>query len=1006
MKHGAWSGARRLRQALPPVMALLAALAVTVTVGMRANADTLDKLFGRGARTVTAVSDAEQLDTCYYEQRYASKKEALAAATAVARQISGEGIVLLKNDGLLPLSEDTAVSPFGLRYALAFYGGTGSSAIDAGAGRVSTPAEGLRAAFARVNATLEGRYAQALGGGTDLAGNGQIAACRPAAAPVEGQTLYEFAPSVYQGTEESCAGTVGIVFIGRQTGENQDASTCAYDDGTPHMLALTAAEREVLSYAKRTCGAVVVVLASPSPMEAAALEDDSGVSAILWLGGAGSTGYLSLGDILTGKVNPSGRLPDTWAASFRNDPTFPNQDDGTDRFLYDNAYTTLVASDSWQDTARAPFREYEEGVYLGYRYYETAFAEGALADWENRVDGVLYPFGYGLSYTSFRQEIRSFTAVGDEIRLVVRVTNTGARHAGKDVVQVYFSAPYTGLDRELGIEKPAAVLARFGKTGLLAPGEYEDVRLSFDMEDMASYCSARDNGDGTAGCYMLEEGTYTISLRRDSHRVLDTREAVVPAAVWYDSRNPRREDREAAVNRFPQIEAYMADPAVSGAVILSRADWRGTQPTAPTGDDRHASDTVAGWIAAADSTKFDYENDPLLGNVPGSAVYRETAPAAGADGSLVLADLRGRSYRDPMWNDLLDQLAFRSGEELRLALFQGAYQTGAVDAIGKPASLERDGPQGLTFPDLSGRNWIREVCGYPASPVLAACWNLELAYAFGEMVGQEALLCGINGWYAPGLNLHRSPFNGRFSEYFSEDPLLAGQLGAQVVSGAGDAGLYCSVKHLGPMDTEAHRNPHTTVWLTEQALREIYLRPFEIALKRAEKTVVCVDAAGRLSRRAMKAGDFIMAGDCAIGSEWTAANYALLTQVVRGEWGFEGFILSDIHLNGNAGQVDKLLRAGCDALLNTSYGAKLFPADTQSPTARHLLRQSVKNVSYTLVNSNLMQGAAPGSRIHYSLAPWMVWLIAGDIVIGLIVAGMGALVAATALCPAAARRRE
>ena len=988
------SSARRLRQALLPAMALLAALSLTVTAGMYGNADTLDKLFGRGARTVTAVGGTQHLDTAYYGQRYGSKQESLAAATALSRQISGEGIVLLKNDGLLPLGEGTAVSPFGLRYALPFYGGTGSSAIDSGEGRVATPADGLGAAFARVNAVLEGRYAQALGSGGSPADNGQAAVCRPIENPTAGQALYEFAPPVYQGTEESCAGTVGIVFIGRQSGENQDASTAPYDDGTPHMLAPTAAELDTVAYAKQACAAVVVVLASPSPMEVSVWEDDPGVSAILWLGGAGSTGYLSLGDVLAGRVNPSGRLPDTWPASFKRDPTFANQDDGSDRFLYENAFTTLVSSDSWQDMARTPFREYEEGVYLGYRYYETACAEGALADFYNRGGGVLYPFGYGLSYATFRQEIRSFSAAEDEVRLTVRVTNTGGRYAGKDVVQVYFTAPYTELDRRLGIEKPAAVLAGFGKTGLLAPGKHEDVTVGFALEDMASYCAARDNGDGTSGCYMLEEGTYTISLRSGSHMVLDRREAAVPATVWYDGQNPRRGERTAAVNRFPQLNAYMSGPAVSGAVVLSRGDWRGTQPTAPTNRDRWASDTAAQWIATADSTKFDCGADPLLGNVPGSAVYRETAPTSGADSGLVLADLRGRDYQDPMWSDLLDQLTFSDNEELRLALFECAYKTGAVDAIGKPVSLERDGPQGLTLPDQSGKNWISGVCGYPASPVLAASWNLELARAFGEMVGQEALLCGINGWYAPGLNLHRSPFNGRCSEYFSEDPLLAGLLGAQVLSGAGDAGLSCAVKHLGPMDTEAHRNPHTNVWLTEQALREIYLRPFEIALKTAEKTVTYVDAAGRPARRAMAAGDFIMAGDCAIGGEWTAANYALLTQVVRGEWGFQGFILSDIHLNGNGAQLDKLLRAGCDALLNTNYGAKLLPTDTQSPTARHLLRRSVKNISYVLANSNLMQGVAPGSRIHYSPAPWMVWLIAADVLAGLAIAAMGIFLAA------------
>ena len=992
MNHQKWPNARRLRQILLPVMALITALAVTASVGMCSNADTLDRLFGRGNRTVSTVSNAEYLNATYYEQRYGNKKEALAAATALSRQISDEGIVLLKNDGLLPLGEDIAVSPFGLRYALPFYGGTGSSAIDSGEGRVSTPSDGLSAAFAQINPVLEERYAQALGGGEDLSDNKQITVCRPVTDPVEGQTLYEFSPSVYQGTEDSCAGTVGIVFIGRQTGETQDASTSVYDDETPHMLALTAAELDTIDYAKKACDAVVVLLATASPMEVAVLEDDPGVSAIIWLGGAGSTGYVSAGNILTGKVNPSGHLPDTWAAHFKNDPTFPNQDDGSGRFLYDNAFTTLVTSDSWQDMARTPFREYEEGVYLGYRYYETAYELGALADYDNRTSGVLYPFGYGLSYAAFHQEICTFAVVGDEIRLTVRVTNTDRQYAGKDVVQVYYSAPYTELDWELGIEKPATVLILFGKTGVLAPGEYEDMTFSFPLEDMASYCSAHDNGDGTTGCYMLEEGTYTISLRSDAHTVLDIRETVVPATVWYDGQNPRRSEQEAAVNRFPQIDAYMGDPEVSGAVVLSRSDWQDTYPTAPDQQDRNASDTVVKWIAQADSTKFDCQTDPLLGNVPGSAVYRETGPVTGADNGLVLADLRGKNYRDPVWNDLLNQLTFTNGEELRLALFESAYKTGAVDAIGKPASLERDGPQGLTFPDQSGKNWISGVCGYPAAPVLAAAWNLDLAYAFGEMVGQEAMLCGINGWYAPGLNLCRSPFNGRCSEYFSEDPLLTGLLGTQVVSGAGDAGLSCAVKHLGPLDTEAHRNPHTTVWLTEQALREVYLRPFELVLKNAEKTVASVDAEGVLSKHVMKAGDFVMAADCAIGSEWTATNYALLTQVVRGEWGFEGFILSDIHLNGNANQIDKMLRAGCDALLNTSYGVKLTPTDFESPTARYLLRRSIKNVSYALVNSNLMQGVAPGSRIHYAPAPWMVCLIVADIIACLSVLTMGGFV--------------
>lgn len=1019
MKQDAPFSARRLRRVLCPVMAILVALAVTVNCGMLSNVSTLNDMFGRGTRTIVAVDPGADQEAIYYQQLWSSKAESLAAATTVARQISDEGIVLLKNDALLPLSSSTTLSPFGLGYCRPFYGGSGSSAIDTGEDRVISPGEGLRSAGFRVNAVLEECQSHALDAALPLAEQDGLLAARPVSGGEEDHTLYEFAPSVYEPAASSCAGTVGVVFLSRQTGENMDASSSLYDDGTPHMLAVTAAEKQLISFAKAHCAGMVVVLCSAAPMEVAELEEDEGISAILWIGGAGSTGYASLGDILAGNVVPSGRLGDTWPTNFKAAPTFANQDDGSDRFVYQNAVTTLVTSDTWEEEAPTPFREYEEGVYLGYRYYETAYDIGALQDYNDPNSGVLYPFGYGLSYTSFSQELRSLTVRGETVRAVVRVTNTGTQYAGKEVVQLYMTAPYTQLDRDLGVEKPTAVLLQFGKTGLLPPGAWEDVTLTFSLEDMASYCYTRDNGDGTTGCYMLEAGEYVISVRADSHRVLDSETVRVGSTIWYDNSVPRSSEQEAqelagvagnaclaATNQFEQLNTYMTDPSVSGATILSRSDWAGTQPTAPTDRDRTASDTVVEWVAQSDSTKFDAQSDPLLGNVPGSAVYCPAAPVTGAETGLVLADLRGRDYADPMWTLLLDQLTLDDPEELRLLLFQDAYQTGALSAIGKPESVERDGPQGLTFPDQSGHNWISQVCGYPAAPVMAATWNTQLLYDFGFAVGQEALLAGINGWYAPGLNLHRSPFGGRVSEYFSEDPLLTGLLGAQVLSGAGDAGLYCSVKHLGLMDTEAHRNPHTAVWLTEQALRELYLRPFELALKTARKTVVFLDEEdGSYRERVMSAGDFIMASDSAIGTEWSAANYALLTQVVRGEWGFRGFILSDIHLNGNGNQADKLLRAGCDALLSTSYGVRQLPEDLTSPTAQHLIRRSVKNLCYTLVNSNLMQGASPGSLVRLTPAPWRLCLLAADGAVAVLVAAMGALVAVRSWQERPRRRR-
>ena len=1009
MKNLTKSGIRRLRRTLLPIMALLLALSCTLTAGMYANASTLNSLFGRGERTVRPLEQSEDLDADYYVQAYSSKAEALEAARAVSLQISDEGIVLLKNNGLLPLSDSAILSPMGLRYYLPYYGGSGSSAIGSDEEHTITPAQGLHSAFSSFNTVLEKRLSQAANAAESPADNSNLIAATPLKGEVEENTLYEFSASVYGELGDTCAGTVGVVFLGRQTGEDCDASTSAYDDGTPHMLSLTAAEQDMLSFAKAHCESVIVVLATSSPMEVAQLEDDLAIDAIIWLGGAGSTGYESLGRILSGQVNPSGRLPDLWDSDFTQAPTFANQDDGSDRFVYTNAFTTLIIRDSWNENVCPPFREYEEGIYLGYRYYETAWDTGFLKDYDNRTSGVLYPFGYGLSYTTFSQEIVGFSDGGDDIFLTVRVTNTGTRYSGKEVVQVYFTPPYTDLDQAYAIEKSTAVLIQFAKTDLLAPGEYEDISLSFAKEDMASYCYTRDNGDGTTGCYMLEDGAYTISIRANSHDILDSRTATVQDTIWYDNSNPRQSELDAqaelddsgqplplpansgqaAVNQFEQLNSYMSDPDVSSAVRLSRADWDGTQPTAPADADRVASDKVAGWIAAADTTRPAADSLEDKSSLP--------IPASGADNGLVLADLRGKRYWDPMCILLLYQITYDNPEELRLCLFQDAYGTGALSDIGKPESVEHDGPQGLTLADVNGQNWIKDVCGYPAAPVMAATWNQALMYDFGYMVGQEALLSDINGWYAPGLNIHRSPFGGRASEYFSEDPLLSGMLGAQVISGAGDAGLSCAAKHFVLMDTEAHKNPHTCVWLTEQALREIYLRPYEIALKTARKTIRYIgEEDGVTHIRTMRAGDFLMAGDCAVGPLWSAANPALLTGVVRGEWGFQGTIISDMHLSGSDAQVDRLLQAGCDLLMSTSSGSPLNATDYQSPAGQRLLRMAVKNLCYTLVNSNLMQGAAPGSLIESSPAPWELCLAVFNGTVALTLAAMAVLLVWTA----------
>ena len=347
----------RLRRIVIPVLALVLSLTLTVNLGVYLNPSSLDLLFGKGQRTVTQMDKTARLDTEYYPQLYPNPARAREAAVQVAERISDEGIVLLKNNGLLPLAERTRISPFGLRYALPFYGGRGSGTIDTGDDYIVTPQEGLHEVFQLINAPLEERLLQAATAAEPEA-NPYVLNTAPLHAPgLASAILYELDAALYSGLEEGCAGSVGVVFLGRQTGEDCDAYTGAYRDGTPHMLALTKAERATLAFAKAHCQAVAVVLESSVPMQIAELEDDGEIAAILWVGGPGSTGYRSLGSILSGAVVPSGRTPDLYPADLRKDPTFPNHDDGTDRFVYQNARTTLVSNSGWLENAPTPFHE-------------------------------------------------------------------------------------------------------------------------------------------------------------------------------------------------------------------------------------------------------------------------------------------------------------------------------------------------------------------------------------------------------------------------------------------------------------------------------------------------------------------------------------------------------------------------------------------------------------------------------------------------------------------------
>ena len=1010
-----------------PILFILLALVLAVTIVMNYFAQTMDAYLGRGQRYVTNIESAAGWDTEYYTRQYEKSEDARNAAAKVSEKISDEGIVLLKNDGCLPLSKSEIVTPMGYRYLDPIYGGTGSGNVNDTEDYVMTPEEGL-SIFSDVNNVV----AEAMSA-TDVKAANPLSGAEGGSDNYSGArtSVPEYDADVYQNVADSMKNTVGLIYIGRVGGEGGDLCAEEYDDGTVHELALTQREKDMIAVAKENCKEIVVVLDTSNAMQIGELADDDAIGAIVEIGGPGCSGFGSLGRILTGEVNPSGKLVDTWAADFTKDPTYANFDksiannvsDG--RMNYTNAIHTYKTPDGVTMNYNIPFREYEEGVYMGYRYYETAAAlgyftsdnmpEGVTDPYYNRDNGVVYPFGYGLSYTTFKQTITEFSASLSEnkVTVTVEVENTG-NVDGRDVVQIYYSAPYTTFDEQYAIEKPVAVLGAYAKTGIIKAKDKAEITLTMNIDEMASYCYTRDNGDGTKGCYVLEDGEYVVSARGDSHTVLDEKTFNINETIWYDGENIRPSeiaaqsalddngeplgypaagaDSEfmAATNKYEKANSYMTDDAISEATILSRADWKYTQPTAPGDADRVASDIVVEWMTW-NAGAFDYQTDEVLGNIEGSKIYKSEKPVSGAENDLTLSDMRGLDYYDENWDLLLDQLDYDAVDEFTGALFMGGYTTGEITAIGKPKTVDRDGPQGLTQSSNDGSSWLGNVCAYPSEVVLAQTWNPELAYEYGYSIGQEALTNGTNGWYAPGVNMHRSPFSGRNFEYFSEDPVVTGIMGARVISGAGDCGVYCTFKHFALNDQEAQRQPDRsfdiTVWATEQAIREIYLKPGEIIVKNARKTIKYIaDDNGTIATKIMRAADAIMAGDASPGGEYTAYSYDLLNGIIRGEWGFQGFVITDMHVPYE-NECDKLVRAGCDVLMTMSYLSKYTVSDTESATGQWALRNAVKNVCYTVVNSNAMQGAAPGAIITYGMSPWAICLMIGDIVVGLLIVG-------------------
>ena len=672
---------------------------------------------------------------------------------------------------------------------------------------------------------------------------------------------------------------------------------------------------------------VIVVYNGANTMEMDWTDEYPQIRGVILCPGAGSTGFNALGESVSGEINPSGKTVDTWVKDLTNTPYFNNIGD----FTYDNIqdYTDQIIAADNGSLYPGTFVDYNEGIYVGYKFYETAAEEG-LIDYD---DFVQYPFGYGLSYTEFSQKMGEIQEdENGNITFDVTVTNEGDT-AGKDVVEVYYNPPYTNG----GIEKASANLIQFEKTDLIQPGESQTVTISFNKDDMAAF----DSYDNQ--CYVLEKGEYGISVRSDSHNILDEKTYEVSDTIVYDESNPRSSDDTAAVTRFADVEG---DDSCD-ITYLSRKDGFANYEeavSAPSEKQHNMSDELlATYVSNAnyDGTIYNDDSDGM--------------PITGAKNGVKLADLRGLDYDDPKWDDLLDELTY---DEMENMIEFGGWHTAAIKSIDKVETAECDGPAGVN-------NFMTQHYGtsYCVEVMLAQTWSKEIAEKFGEAMGQEFADIDNYGWYGPAMDTHRSAFGGRNFEYYSEDGVLGGYIGAAEINGAATKGVYAYLKHFALNDQEINTREMLCTWTTEQAMREIYLKPFEVAIKNFEGTSIGV----------MVAFNFI-------GTAWVGASKPLMTEVLRDEWGFRGAAITDYFGGYGYQNADAGVRAGTDLMLNMV--SQFAHITDKSATMTKALRQASKNILYMVVNSGAYTDQAYENATK--MPAWRKTFITVDVILGVL----------------------
>ena len=881
------------------------------------------------------------------------------------KEISGEGYVLLKNDGSLPLEKGTTLS---------FVSGNSRSlgvkaksmlettlGIEGGSTDALTPA--MEQAGFSVNKTLTDFYAN--GKGKDyVMGPGSVSY-----GDDEDFSINECPLSVMRdaGVLDSMENTTPVYVLKRVAGEGRDMPRSMYnhavsaEDKAKSYLEPDSTELEILQYLNDNFDNTVLVVNSNAAVELGWLTDFPNIKSVLIVPTTGTYGAESLANILSGAVNPSGRTVDTYAADASASPAAQNFGD----------YQYL---DESGNLTKYNYVSYEEGIYVGYRYYETRYEDAVLNQGNagdfNYDSEVCYPFGYGLSYTTFDWSGFATSWSGKTCTATVTVTNTGDV-AGKDVVELYAQSPYTDYDRANGVEKSAVELVAFAKTKLLEPGESQTVTVTFDESQLAAY------DRNAARTWVLDAGTYYVTAAHNAHDAANNVLAAKGASV---AGNKSLADTYVPANTEVDVTTYANDSLTSEAVTnhlddaagdvtyLTRADWEGTFPThdgEPTsqvstwGNEINGEDGVSytyGKVASADLiAKLDSTDsgNPDVKAWEGDLTY-------GADNGLSLIDLRGLDYTDPLWDKLLDQL---TPEDYNLMISRAGYGTDYVASVNKPAGTDAD--------STSGWSWGGTGMTFCNPMTVAQTWNQELAYRLGNMIGNESLLGGATGWYAPAMNIHRTPYSGRNGEYFSEDSFLSGAMASQEVKGAAEKGVYTMMKHFAFNEQENHRGDRNgqysmATWMNEQSARELYLKPFEMCMKVGDVDLNYLkqkaDGTYENATRKIRACQGMMTAFNRIGSTWVGGSYELLSGIVRGEWGFDGWIITDNADTGVFMDAEQMIEAGGDAKLTTQDQSSMWSFDSGDAVSYRYARESLHHLLYTMANGHSMNGAMHGSK--------------------------------------------